>query len=336
MEFALDYNGKRIDAWNKNEMISADAKYFCPSCGNPVIYRHGDIRIPHFAHESGKCNDEWNYDMSEWHSRMQCFFPEINREVVVNWNGKKHRADILVNDTVIEFQHSTITGEEFEDRNNFFMGLGYRVAWVFDVSGVVEEERIIESDYTNNVFRWKWPIQLAAVAPPINNKNEQFSLWLYLRLDCENDSGIRKVVWTMEDDDGYQSFKHFACSDYTLDLKRLKNLDLLFCKRGHGIQTQFKQAYYKLRDNMDFKIKYIAVKGHKRDGYICPKNQKFGIKYFKAYGCSYCACCGLVAHKKRKRHDEWTIYCCYPNRIRRVEDEDDPGYECSSIDEFII
>jgi competence protein CoiA len=72
MEFALDYNGKRIDAWNKNEMISADAKYFCPSCGNPVIYRHGDIRIPHFAHESGKCDDEWNYDMSEWHSRIFC------------------------------------------------------------------------------------------------------------------------------------------------------------------------------------------------------------------------------------------------------------------------
>jgi ribosomal protein S27E len=33
--------------------------YFCPACKEPVIFRHGDIKIPHFAHKvSLTCNQE--------------------------------------------------------------------------------------------------------------------------------------------------------------------------------------------------------------------------------------------------------------------------------------
>ena len=72
--------------------------------------------------------------MSEWHFEWQSKFPIDSREVVVERDGVVHRADILINDTVIEFQHSPINGEEFEARNSFYKNCGYRVVWLFDVA----------------------------------------------------------------------------------------------------------------------------------------------------------------------------------------------------------
>lgn len=76
--------------------------------------------------------------MSEWHLSWQENFPEDCREVVVEKDGIKHRADVLINNTVIEFQHSSITSEEIAKRNNFYMSCGYHVIWVFDAEGYIK------------------------------------------------------------------------------------------------------------------------------------------------------------------------------------------------------
>lgn len=34
--------------------------------------------------------DNWHYDMSEWHRKMQSYFSEEYREVVCKKNGEKH------------------------------------------------------------------------------------------------------------------------------------------------------------------------------------------------------------------------------------------------------
>ena len=113
---ALDSCGNRIyaDEANKGE------KYTCPICNLPVILRRGEINIDHFADE---CVDDWKYDMSEWHKKMQNYFPKEAQEVVVTHQGKKHRADVLIGDVVLEFQHSPITASEFEARNRFLEAL---------------------------------------------------------------------------------------------------------------------------------------------------------------------------------------------------------------------
>ena len=93
------------------------------------------------VHKKGtQCLDGWSHDMSEWHRAWQEKFPEECREVVVEKNGVKHRADVLINNTVIEFQHSPITNEEILERNNFYLSCGYPVVWVFDATDKIKNE----------------------------------------------------------------------------------------------------------------------------------------------------------------------------------------------------
>jgi competence CoiA-like predicted nuclease len=130
---ALTKDNKRISI---EEAISGET-YYCPVCGNPVAVKaanSNNVRT-HFAHKRNSlCFDDWKHDMSDWHFEWQSKFPIESREVVVEKDGVVHRADILINDTVIEFQHSPISGEEFESRNRFYKNCGYRVVWLFDAT----------------------------------------------------------------------------------------------------------------------------------------------------------------------------------------------------------
>ena len=112
MFIAIDNNEKRIDA---SEACKGQ-EYKCPICGQAVLLRDGEVNAAHFAHKN-VCQDMWRYDMSEWHKKMQGFFSHEYREVVVEHSGVKHRADILKGNIVIEMQHSPITAEEFNERN---------------------------------------------------------------------------------------------------------------------------------------------------------------------------------------------------------------------------
>ena len=128
MFIALDSNGKRIDV--------ADAEksndYFCPVCNGGLRVREGSVNIKHFSHISKTECDDFTTDMSEWHRKWQEQFPVKNREVVIEHNGEKHRADVLAYGHVIEFQHSPISLHEFERRNEFYTSAGKKVVWVFD------------------------------------------------------------------------------------------------------------------------------------------------------------------------------------------------------------
>ena len=119
------------------ECAATEESYFCPVCGNPVMVKAAtskNIR-KHFAHRRNcLCFDNWKHDMSDWHFDWQSMFPIENREVVVENDGIYHRADILINNTVIEFQHSPIQCSEFEERNYFYKNCGYRVIWLFDAT----------------------------------------------------------------------------------------------------------------------------------------------------------------------------------------------------------
>lgn len=130
---ALTKDNKRISI---EEAIQGEC-YCCPVCGHPVAVKaanSNNVRT-HFAHKRNcLCLDDWKHDMSDWHFEWQSKFPIESREVVVEKNGVAHRADILINDTVIEFQHSPISGEEFESRNRFYKNCGYRVVWLFDAT----------------------------------------------------------------------------------------------------------------------------------------------------------------------------------------------------------
>ena len=137
MYIALDENKIRVHIGNADK----SKQYFCPVCGEELIIKAVDSLSvkPHFAHKKGtECLDTWQHDMSEWHYNWQCMFPEEFREVVVEKDGIKHRADVLINGCVIEFQHSPITAVEIVERNTFYLNCGYKVIWVFDAQNKVK------------------------------------------------------------------------------------------------------------------------------------------------------------------------------------------------------
>lgn len=139
MFVAADKDGNRVLIENAVEGV----EYFCPVCGRGVIIKaKGSLAVAqHFAHKKGEsCPDKWRYDMSEWHRTWQNWFPKECQEVVVENNGVKHRADVLINGTVIEFQHSHISPQEIAERNKFYTACGYKIVWVFDAEGKIKNE----------------------------------------------------------------------------------------------------------------------------------------------------------------------------------------------------
>lgn len=167
MFIALNANGERVSIENATK----DNQYFCPSCGEPLIVKAKDswaVRT-HFAHKRGTDCDDWTHDMSEWHLSWQQQFPEQYREVPIEKNGIKHRADICINNTVIEFQHSPIKGEEIAKRNDFYISCGYQVVWVFDATDKIKnglEDSIDPMKCREDDLCWKRAKQQFAIKMP--------------------------------------------------------------------------------------------------------------------------------------------------------------------------
>ncbi len=185
MRIASDSNGNRIHI----DQTHASERYFCPSCGEELVLRKGEIRAHHFAHRPHSiCSDGWHYDMSEWHANWQDKFPVETQEVVKRHNGKTHRADILIESTktVIEFQHSPLSAEEFEDRNAFYNELGYRVVWLFDVANQYEDGLISEHQTKSNIFVWKRPRSTFNHMDAISKEDN-----LYLEFESSADNNPR-------------------------------------------------------------------------------------------------------------------------------------------------
>lgn len=155
MYIALDKNQKRISI---HDAVQGDA-FFCPVCLEKMFVKSGTERAHHFSHfPNCECNDSWNgqYDMSDWHFEWQNQFPAENQEVVVQCDDIRHRADVLTDRTVVEFQHSPLSSGKFNDRNVFYHGnIGYKVVWLYDMREDYEQALITEPDA--NQFTWSKP-----------------------------------------------------------------------------------------------------------------------------------------------------------------------------------
>ena len=138
----------------------SNSEYYCPYCGATLIVRKGDIRHHHFAHKSNhECSDSWSrngyYDDSSWHNDWQSRFPKENQEIRLNLGQTAHRADVMIGRSVIEFQHSVMSPDKFDDRNNFYLNLGYKVIWLFDLSELFGSGKIsYEKSEDELYFHW--------------------------------------------------------------------------------------------------------------------------------------------------------------------------------------
>lgn len=331
MFFANDANGNRVEI----SEACCETEYFCPVCGNSLILKAGQVNASHFAHRQGGCTDNWHYDMSDWHLKMQNFFPPECREVVLSNNGRTHRADIKIQDIVIEIQYSPISAEEFVDRNKFFNELGLRLAWVFNLENQVASETLYFDDYRANLMIWKYPMRILSKAPQPSDYNEKFAIWFARCTEwMVEDTGdsyefIRKVVWSAQDDEGKPSYKRFVLGDYSICLDTDEKIEPEYF--FYSNKDYFREALCELKEKSSYEIKYIGVKGHSQNSYICPlRTNEFGIRLYGSNGCLKCRYCAMLAHKERKEEEKWAVYCCYPKRIHFYQEdfeEDAPIYD---------
>lgn len=320
MQIAIDENNVRITAPN----AKTAKKYTCPICGDEVILRQGSINIWHFAHKSSECVDTWNYDMSEWHLSMQNRFPEEQREVVISHNGKIHRADILKDDMIIEFQHSPISIDELRDRNLFYREAGYKVAWVFDFSEQYDIGAIVDYPRDDNTLMYKWrnPKRYLNCLPRPEEANKNIIIYFYW-IDIDEEECINKIIWSTANDSNEPDFKRFIVDNYFFELDgELDVADFFVTEQDRLINrvASFQKPFH---------IKKSGVKSCTRETYICPKTNTFGIKKYGEQGCLYCKHCAAIKEYKKG----FAAYCFFPY-ITREKAVGSPGDECSEAPRY--
>lgn len=339
MFIACDGDNNRINI----SFASKKEVYYCPICKGELIIKDGQKNAKHFAHKQRCiCKDDWSYDMSEWHRQKQSYFPIENREIVLN-NGKEiHRADILIDKTVIEFQHSNITKEEFSKRNNFYHSLGLRIAWVFDVSNDYESEKMSYLDKDDGLMKWKNPKRIFDDIPFLNDDNKEFSLWFSWDSNTENEDIIYKVIETVKDKKGNNNFSEFRISPYSINLASNPDINTLFMskidydnleEKNHKLKknkriSDFKSDLYKLKEQFKYTVKYMNIDAKADECYICPITNEKNINVHN--GCCYCKYCYMIAQNEADVPLKSAIYCCYPTQCREII-KDDSEHECPKV-----
>jgi len=320
----IDKNNKILDV----DDTKKGEEYYCPICHNPVRKIAGEINAHHFRHiPNSNCPDNWEYDMSEWHRKMQLIFDDCFREVVVEKDGQKHRADILKDGVVIEFQHSNLSSQDFRERNIFYLSCGYKVVWVFDITESVSSHRFSISYVSNSDLSciWNNPKRFLKFIPNSAFKsNPNFSVCLCW--DTESGYEIGKIK------DADYSFKKIKL-EILPELSNDLILDSLFVE--NGINGSAGLNANSLNSNVSTKDEFINIcnslgsytklyynvgkLGFKRYEMVCPK-EPYNGSWIRISKCEECKYCGAIEKMHSDSNISQCCYCYYPKIVNPCEE----------------
>lgn len=119
---ARDINGKAIYATRDANGVSPKA--FCPCCRKRMRARVGDVRIPHWAHESGERCDEWWEEESEWRNdwmQLLSGSDKVDVENVLEKGNVRHFYDArFAGRQIAIFRRKRLSPEMLAAREQFF------------------------------------------------------------------------------------------------------------------------------------------------------------------------------------------------------------------------
>ncbi len=263
--------------------------------------------------------------MSEWHYNMQRRFQSEQREVVVKYMEQTHRADILSGNQVIEFQHSPISMQEIKERNTFYNSAGYNVVWVFDVQEQYNSGAIYSIAHDRAIeYGWNNPKRCLQCFSLPKENNKSLIIYFYW-IDEDSVQCFNRIIWSTQNEYQQPDFKKFIISEYCID----GNLETLTVSDFFETKVDLLRQRL-LSVNCRYQKKYIGVKEHRRNEYICPRTNVFGLKLSGEQACSYCQYCAAI---KEIYNRKFEIYCCFPNQVNKITDTTS-GYECSDIPRF--
>lgn len=116
-------NGQKVEAKPKTTGT-------CPSCGQTVFSKCGEINVWHWAHQKDDSCDSWYEPETEWHKNWKLVFGKEHCEIGISKGGVRHIADIQTQEKVIiELQNSNIEKTIIRQREVFY---GERMIWVIN------------------------------------------------------------------------------------------------------------------------------------------------------------------------------------------------------------
>lgn len=317
MFYALNKEGIRVNATR----ASKEEKYVCPICGEEVYPKQGTIVSHHFAHKN-ECLDSWHYEeMTVWHKEWQESFPEEFRGVVVtNELGEKHRADVMVGDIVIEFQHSPISSEDFNARNKFYLDLGKRLIWVFDK----REEfgvSILEVEDSDTLYRWKRYPKVLDSAINLIEGSDDFALVLDIGNNC-----LVHITSCIQDNSGRLSLFYFKSEVPFVEDKNNFDFSSILIRDDDRLSDLIKEL-----DGYTIKNVSGIYSGSKENRY-CDRRNTYQLQSIGETACGACKyCAGLLLTEdmehNRVESTERAI-CTYPKQYREGVLDGADVYEC--------
>ncbi|MFI5384850.1 MAG: competence protein CoiA [Fimbriimonadales bacterium] len=194
MIYALDPKGIKIEA-------ARGRRGSCPTCGEGLLAKCGEIKAWHWAHIARLDCDPWQEHETEWHRGWKSLVPPERAEVCYG----EHRADILGNDEcVVELQHSSISTTEIREREAFYG----RMIWLLDGAPFQDKLRV-ETRADEIFFSWSpsRPSWLAARKPVFIHG---FSIGTHLKI-------VNKQTGRLE-----RHWRPLATSDDILQIRRIK------------------------------------------------------------------------------------------------------------------
>lgn len=116
---------------NIHQYMKSDKKAYCVNNNHELIAVQGSYNKWHFRHlnSSDCCKQKMSYWHAEWQGNFEnteVSFKQITDQI------KERRADVVVNDFIIEIQHSCIEKEEVLNRNHDYALHNKKVIWIID------------------------------------------------------------------------------------------------------------------------------------------------------------------------------------------------------------
>ena len=121
----------------------------CPSCGEKVFSKCGEIKAWHWTHFKKKDCDSWHEPETNWHRNWKLTFGKEVSEIKIVKVDRWHRADVLTKEkVVIELQNSPIQKNIIREREEFY---GERMIWI--INGIKFKDKFYIKD-GDNEFGW--------------------------------------------------------------------------------------------------------------------------------------------------------------------------------------
>ena len=260
---AIDVKTNKMVFASKDE-VYLQSNYICPCCGKEVRNVPAVEKRPYFRHNKNEACEYYRYSssdnvMSEWHSEWQSCFPMEHTEKIVSIGEKKRVADVCIGNTIVEFQHSSISEDVFYERTNFYLKNDYSIVWVFDANKAFDEVRLDYYDICNHRMKWKWKNPIRALRH-FNYFKEVYGDKFDIYIECED--FCYKVTWA---NDNFSRFVSYTRMNKPCFIYQMKDRGKYTLNEFRLIDVTERQGVYKENHYHNYSLVIEDKTGYKEN-----------------------------------------------------------------------